>query len=60
VLIKLNDAVRAVMHDPEVSAALARAGAEPATGTPEAFAQVIGATLQTYRAVAARRGIKAE
>jgi len=57
-VIKLNDAVRAVMHDPEVSTALAQVGGEAAVGTPEAFAQVIRATLETYRAVVEKRGIK--
>jgi tripartite-type tricarboxylate transporter receptor subunit TctC len=60
VIIKLNDAIKSVMHDPDVSAALARTGGVPAAGTPQAFSEAIGATLKAYRAVVAVRGIKPE
>jgi tripartite-type tricarboxylate transporter receptor subunit TctC len=58
VIARLNEGVRAVMQDPEVVTAIAQAGAVPATGTPEAMAEAIGSTLDTYRAVVAARGIK--
>lgn len=59
VITRLNDAVRSVMQEPEVLTALAQSGSVPATGTPDAFAREISATLQSYRAVVAR-GIKPE
>lgn len=60
IIDRLNGAVRSVMHTPEVSAALARSGSAAATGTPEAFARAIRATLESYREVVAARGIKPE
>ena len=58
VIERLNDAVRAVMQEPEVVSALALSGSEPASGTPDEFARAIGATLQAFRAVVVARGIK--
>jgi tripartite-type tricarboxylate transporter receptor subunit TctC len=59
VIERLNDAVRRVMHEPDVIATLAQSGSEPAPGTPDDFARTIGATLQAFRATVAARGIGA-
>ena len=58
VVQRLNDAVHAVLRQPEVAAALAPSGSEPAPGTPADFTRAMQATLQAFRAVVAARGIR--
>jgi tripartite-type tricarboxylate transporter receptor subunit TctC len=57
---RLNDAVHAVMKQPEVVARLAQWGAEPTVGTPEAFALEMHTTREAFRNVIAARGIEPE
>ena len=60
VIERINDAVHAVMRQPEVLATLALSGSEPAAGTPDDFARAMRATLEAFRAVVAARNIKLE
>jgi tripartite-type tricarboxylate transporter receptor subunit TctC len=50
---RLNDAVRAAMRQPELTAALAQTGSEPAAGTSDEFALAMRTTLEELRAVVA-------
>ncbi|MCV6805743.1 tripartite tricarboxylate transporter substrate-binding protein, partial [Achromobacter ruhlandii] len=55
---KLNDAVRQAMADPALAQRLASLGAEPDTGTPQAFGQRIAQTLAANRKIIETAAIK--
>ncbi len=55
---KLNDAVRQAMADPALVQRLAGLGAEPDTGTPQAFGQRIAQTLAANRKIIETAAIK--
>ncbi|HEX6705665.1 MAG TPA: tripartite tricarboxylate transporter substrate binding protein [Albitalea sp.] len=60
VALRLNEAVREVMQQPEVMAVLAQSGSERATGSPEEFTLAMRTTLEEFRAVVAARNIRPE
>ncbi|MCD0503783.1 Bug family tripartite tricarboxylate transporter substrate binding protein [Bordetella petrii] len=57
---KLNTAFNAIQADPQIKARLAEAGLSTDAGTPQAFAQYIGAELEKWRKVATDIGISVE
>jgi tripartite-type tricarboxylate transporter receptor subunit TctC len=60
VVQRLNRELNAIMRSPDVADRLRQLGADPVTGTPEAFAKVIRDEHDSWKAVIQRAGIKAE
>jgi tripartite-type tricarboxylate transporter receptor subunit TctC len=60
VLVKLHNAIDAVMRQPETRARFERIGAEPMLDMPTKFAQHIAKEIADYRAVAQRAKIVIE
>lgn len=60
VVLKLNRTLASVLAQPDVKKAVARAGFETDTSTPEEFGAFIKRELEKWRGVALARGIKAE
>jgi len=60
VVQRLNRELGAIMRAPDVTERLRQLGADPVTGTPEAFTKVIRDEHDSWRAVIQRAGIKAE
>lgn len=60
VVQRLNRELNTLMAAPDVTERLKQLGADPVTGTPEAFARVVRDEHETWKAVIARAGIKAE
>ena len=57
---RLNRELNSVMRAPDVADRLRQLGADPVTGTPDAFAKVIRDEHDSWKAVIQRAGIKAE
>jgi tripartite-type tricarboxylate transporter receptor subunit TctC len=57
---RLNDAVRTVMKQPDVTAVLAQSGSEPAAAAADDFALAMRTTLEEFRAVIAARNLRPE
>lgn len=57
---RLNRELNTLMRAPDVADRLRQLGADPVTGTPEAFAKVIRDEHDSWKAVIQRAGIKAE
>ena len=60
VVTRVNQAVNAVLSDPEVKDRLARLGAEPAGGTPQAFAAMVQAESAKWKKIIADRKITSD
>ena len=60
VVQRVNRELNALMRAPDVADRLRQLGADPVTGTPEAFAKVIRDEHDSWKAVIQRAGIKAE
>jgi tripartite-type tricarboxylate transporter receptor subunit TctC len=60
VVQRLNRDLNTLMRAPDVADRLRQLGADPVTGTPEAFAKVIRDEHDSWKAVIQRAGIKAE
>ncbi|SHI02791.1 Bug family tripartite tricarboxylate transporter substrate binding protein [Pollutimonas bauzanensis] len=60
VIDRLHQALGEAVADPEIRQKLAAAGAEPMTGTPEAFASTIKADFDRWSEVIKRAGIEAQ
>lgn len=60
VVQRLNRELNTLMRAPDVADRLRQLGADPVTGTPEAFAKVIRDEHDSWKAVIQRAGIKAE
>ena len=60
VVQRLNLALNALMRAPDVADRLRQLGADPVTGTPEAFAKVVRDEHDSWKAVIQRAGIQAE
>lgn len=57
---RLNREFSAAVRAPEVSERLERVGADPATGTPSQFGRLVRDEYESWKALIARAGIKAE
>ena len=57
---QVNDDIRNVLADPDVRAALARAGIEPGVGTPDAFGRFIAQEAARWKHVVAERALALE
>lgn len=57
---RLNTVLAEIANSPELKEALAKQGAEPASGTPEQFAELIARDLATWQDVAKKTGIRIE
>ena len=60
VVQRVNRELNTVVRAPDVADRLRQLGADPVTGTPEAFAKVIRDEHDSWKAVIQRAGIKAE
>ena len=60
VVARLNEALNAVLNDPQVRTKLDTMGIEARPGTPEAFAEEMKRDLARYRGVVATAGIRVE
>jgi tripartite-type tricarboxylate transporter receptor subunit TctC len=60
VVQRANRELNTLMRAPDVADRLRQLGADPVTGTPEAFAKVIRDEHDSWKAVIQRAGIKAE
>jgi tripartite-type tricarboxylate transporter receptor subunit TctC len=60
VVQRIGRELNTIMRTPEVAERLRALGADPVTGTPEAFAKVIRDEHDSWKAVIQRAGIKAE
>jgi tripartite-type tricarboxylate transporter receptor subunit TctC len=60
VVQRLNLALNALMRAPDMADRLRQLGADPVTGTPEAFAKVVRDEHDSWKAVIQRAGIQAE
>jgi len=60
VVQRVNRELNTLMRAPDVADRLRQLGADPVTGTPEAFAKVIRDEHDSWKAVIQRAGIKAE
>ena len=58
VIAKLNAAVNAALKDPEIASKLIDAGADPAAGTPEQFAEFLKSELERWGKVVKEKNIK--
>jgi tripartite-type tricarboxylate transporter receptor subunit TctC len=60
VVARLNDAIAAVMRDPEVRARLARTGVVPGVNSPAEFAAYLKEENERWARIIREKGIKAE
>ena len=60
VVQRLNRELNALMRAPDMADRLRQLGADPVTGTPEAFARVVRDEHDSWKAVIQRAGIQAE
>jgi tripartite-type tricarboxylate transporter receptor subunit TctC len=59
IVARLVDGIRQCLRDPELISRLEREGDEVSTGTPEAFAALLRADLDRYRAIVKSAGLSA-
>lgn len=59
-IVRLNQAINKALQKPSVREALARLGAEPVGGSPEAFGELVKSQVQHWKQVVADAGIKAQ
>jgi tripartite-type tricarboxylate transporter receptor subunit TctC len=55
---KLNRAIQECLKDPELVARLQQEGEEVVGGTPEQFAQLLGADLRKYKTIVTSSGLQ--
>jgi tripartite-type tricarboxylate transporter receptor subunit TctC len=58
VVARLNREINAILNSSETRDQLLAQGAEPRTGTPEAFAATMASDVEKWRKVVAAAGIK--
>jgi tripartite-type tricarboxylate transporter receptor subunit TctC len=60
IVLRLNAAIRQALNDPDLGATLRARGAEPAPGTPEAFAHFIAASVEKWALAVRISGAKVD